>query len=117
MGSLMYGFFFNVIPLKYKYLELMVMYTLNNNLIGSVYKDGLMSTGYICLSVNNKLLYTLILYVVLTSTCTICLNYIKITIMITTLNDKSNSYFQKLYFHDLYKSLIGRRNDTKEFHS
>lgn len=72
------------------------MYTLNNNLIGSVYKDGLMSTGYICLSVNNKLLYTLILYVVLTSTCTIWLNYIKITIMITTLNDKSNSYFQKL---------------------
>lgn len=57
MGSLMYGFFFNVIPLKFKYLELMVMYTLNNNLIGSVYKDGLMSTGYICLSVNNKLLY------------------------------------------------------------
>lgn len=49
----------------------MVMYTLNNNLIGSVYKDGLMSTGYVCLSVNNKLLYTLILYVVLTSTCTI----------------------------------------------
>lgn len=50
----------------------MVMYTLNNNLIGSVYKDGLMSTGYICLSVNNnKLLYTLIHYVVLTSTCTI----------------------------------------------
>lgn len=95
----------------------MVGYTLNNNLIGSVYKDGLMSTGYICLSVNNKLLYTLILYVVLTSTCTIWLNYIKITIMITTLNDKSNSYFQKLYFHDLYKSLIGRRNDTKEFHS
>lgn len=75
------------------------MYTLNNNLIGSVYKDGLMSTGYICLSVNNKLLYTLILYVVLTSTCTIWLNYIKITIMITTLNQIpiSKSYISMNY--------------------
>lgn len=75
------------------------MYTLNNNLIGSVYKDGLMSTGYICLSVNNKLLYTLILYVVLTSTCTIWLNYIKITIMITTLNQIpiSKSYISMIY--------------------
>lgn len=27
----------------------------------------------------------------------------------------SKSY--RVYFHDLYKSLIGRRNDTKEFHS
>lgn len=75
------------------------MYTLNNNLIGSVYKDGLLSTGYICLSVNNKLLYTLILYVVLTSTCTIWLNYIKITIMITTLNQIpiSKSYISMIY--------------------
>lgn len=75
------------------------MYTLNNNLIGSVYKDGLMSTGYICLSVNNKILYTLILYVVLTSTCTIWLNYIKITIMITTLNQIpiSKSYISMIY--------------------
>lgn len=75
------------------------MYTLNNNLIGSVYKDGLMSTGYICLLVNNKLLYTLILYVVLTSTCTIWLNYIKITIMITTLNQIpiSKSYISMIY--------------------
>lgn len=75
------------------------MYTLNNNLIGSVYKDGLMSTGYICLSVNNKLLYTLVLYVVLTSTCTIWLNYIKITIMITTLNQIpiSKSYISMIY--------------------
>lgn len=86
-------FFFNVIFFKFKYFELMVMYIFNNNLIGSVYKDGLMFIGYICLLVNNKLLYIFIFYVVLILICIIWLNYIKIMIMIIILNDKLNFYF------------------------
>lgn len=86
-------FFFNVIFFKFKYFELMVMYIFNNNLIGSVYKDGLMFISYICLLVNNKLLYIFIFYVVLILICIIWLNYIKIIIMIIILNDKLNFYF------------------------
>lgn len=47
------------------------MYIFNNNLIGSVYKDGLMFIGYVCLLVNNKLLYIFIFYVVLILICII----------------------------------------------